>query len=149
MWSSVGHADNKSNSSVVNLHLSQDSTDSPESTGSTKAMDVWYDCLLLKDRTLTDREKETLNSVNVKSVSRNGVDVMIGPNKDSPFIRPMHVELTHYHHLEALLAMVACYVDPTVQSLYEHPVRHVQRAAAQRVVHSRDPLPFKGRRGQE
>jgi len=113
-------------------------------------MDAWYDCLLLKDRTLTDHEKERLNCVNVKSVSCNGVDVMIGPNKDSAFTRPMHVEPTHHHHLEALLAMIACYVDSTVQSLYEHPVRHVQRAAFQRVARSRDPLRSTTRgRGQE
>ena len=60
---------------------------------------------------------------------------MIGP-KDSPFTRPMYVELMHYHHLDTLLAMIAWYVYPTVKSLYDYPVRHVQFAAAQRVVHT-------------
>lgn len=87
-------------------------------------MAAWHNCLLLKDRTLTDHEKKSLDGVNVRSVSHNEVDVMIGP-KDSPFTRPMNVQLTHYHHLNALLAMIACYFDPTVKSLYDYPVRHV------------------------
>lgn len=99
----------------------------------TNAMVVWYNCLLLKNRTLTDHEKENLDRVNVRSVIHNGVDVMIGP-KDSPFNRSMHVELTHHHHLDALLAMIACYVDPTVKSLNDYPVRHLQFAAVQRIV---------------
>ncbi|KAJ7983712.1 hypothetical protein DPEC_G00069090 [Dallia pectoralis] len=85
-----------------------------------------YDCLLLKNRTLTDHEKDNLNCVNVRSViCDNGVDVMIGP-KERPFARHMHLDSAHHHHLDALLATIACYIDPTVKSLHDYPVRHVQ-----------------------
>ncbi|XP_064814049.1 piggyBac transposable element-derived protein 4-like [Oncorhynchus masou masou] len=73
-------------------------------------MAAWYDCLLLKDRTLTDYEKEKLDRVNVRAGSAEGGDVTIGPT-DSLFTRPMYVPLTHYHHLDALLAIMACYVS--------------------------------------
>jgi hypothetical protein len=78
----------------------------------------------LKNRTLTDHEKEKLDRVNVRSASSNGVDVMIDPN-ESVFARPMYVQLTHYHHLDALLAIMACYVNPGVKSSYGYPVRQV------------------------
>lgn len=99
-------------------------------------MSKLYDCLLLKNRTLTDHEKETLARVNVRSLSDNGVDVMIGPT-DSSFTRPMHLGAAHYHHLCALVAMIACYVTPEVKSLYDYPVRRVQVAeASRRFVHA-------------
>lgn len=93
-------------------------------------MFAWYNSLLLQNR--TDHEKKTLQRVDVSVINQNGGDV-IGP-RGKPFTRPMSIELTHYHHMEALLAMIACYIDPTVKSLYDYPERHVQFAAAQHVV---------------
>lgn len=80
-------------------------------------MAAWYNCLCLNTRTLTDHKKGNLNRINKTTNSHNGIDIMIGP-EDSPFSRPMYVELTRYHHLYALLAMIASYIDPTVKSLY-------------------------------
>ncbi|KAJ7983585.1 hypothetical protein DPEC_G00376210 [Dallia pectoralis] len=48
-----------------------------------------------------------------------------GP-KERPFARHMHLDSAHHHHLDALLATIACYIDPTVKSLHDYPVRHVQ-----------------------
>ena len=56
----------------------------------------------------------------VTFVSHNGVNVMIGP-KNSPFTRSMHIELTQYHHLDALLAMIVWYIGPTINGLYDYP----------------------------
>lgn len=97
-------------------------------------MTTWYDCLLLKNRTLTDFQMEILDRVDVTCGSNEGVGVMIGPKRIS-FARPMYIESTHHHHLNALLAMIACYVDPSMKSLYDYPARHVQFAAAQQVGH--------------
>lgn len=111
-------------------------------------MAAWYDCLLLKNRSLTDHEKEKLDRVNVRSVSANGVDVMIGP-KESLFTRPMYVQLTHYHHLDALLAIMACYFYPGVESSYNYPVRQVHRGEGQPPDHaSQSPVKSDGR-GEE
>lgn len=108
----------------------------------------WYDCLLLKDRTLTDYEKEKLDRVNVRAGSAKGGHVTIGP-KDSLFTRPMYVPLTHYHHLDALLAIMACYVSPRVKSLYDYPVRHVHIEPGQ-LLHHASQSPVKSTwRGEE
>lgn len=48
----------------------------------------------------------------------------------------MGVELTHYHHLDNLLAMMACYVDPNVKSVSHYPVRHVQLTSVRRPVYT-------------
>lgn len=91
-----------------------------------------YNCLLLKSRTLTDHEKTNLDHVGVSFITCMQ-DVLIGP-KDGHFTKPMSVELTHYHHLDNLLAMMACYVDPNVKSISDYPVRHVQLASVRRPV---------------
>lgn len=95
---------------------------------------AWYDCLLLKNRTLTEHEKRNLNHVGISCMTRRG-DELIGP-KGGGFSRPRSVALTHYHHVNNLLAMMVCYVDPTVKSLSEYPVRDVQRTAEQRPVYT-------------
>ncbi|TKS64986.1 hypothetical protein D9C73_027778 [Collichthys lucidus] len=80
---------------------------------------VLYNCLLLKSRTLTDHEKMNLDHVGVSYTSHEEY-VLIGP-KGGDFTSPMTIELTHYHHLDNLLALMACYVDPDVKSLSDYP----------------------------
>ena len=92
-------------------------------------MEQFYDCLLVKNRILTKYEKETLQSVNVTFSILDDGDTMIGLT-DSRFVRPMYLELTHYYHLDAILAMVATYIDPGVKSLHDYPMRHVRCEAA-------------------
>lgn len=88
---------------------------------------VLYNCLLLKSRTLTDHEKTNLDHVGVSYIPHEEY-VLIGP-KGGDFTSPMTIELTHYHHLDNLLALMACYVDPDVKSVSDYPVRHVQPRA--------------------
>lgn len=95
----------------------------------TTAMAMWYDCIVLINRTLTEQERINIDHANLKVDIDILGNVTIGPKK-SLFSRAMSVELTHYHHLDAILAMIACYVDPTVKSLCNYPVRQVQFAAA-------------------
>lgn len=98
-------------------------------TPPTPTLPVWFNCLLLKNRSLTTYEMERLKRVNVQVVV-DETDVVIGP-KDSPLSRPMHVTSTHYHHLDALLAILVCYVDPSVKHLNGYPVRRVRHPDAQ------------------
>ena len=97
-------------------------------------MSVWYDCLRLNNRTLTDHEKKNLGCVHVKCVTRGGCD-WIGP-QESRFDRPLFVEFTHRHNIGDLLALLCCYVDPTVKSLHDYPQRHLLCAAARQVDHN-------------
>ncbi|KAI4792891.1 hypothetical protein KUCAC02_033086 [Chaenocephalus aceratus] len=94
-------------------------------------MSPWYNCLLLQNRTLNAHEIEYLKRANVLSVRSGESDFVIGP-EGSPLNRPMYVQLTHHHHVDALLAMIGCYVDPKVTGSQEYPLRSVHLTEPQR-----------------
>lgn len=90
----------------------------------------WYDCLLLTNRILTTCEQKNLDFVELKSVTCPQ-GVMIGP-KESLFLRPMDLQLTHHHHLNAVLSIVSCYIYPQCQAALCYPASHVEYAEEQK-----------------
>lgn len=85
----------------------------------------WYTCLLLQGRHLSPHEVAQLRSASVPYLYREtGRGSIISCTAATALYRPMCVELTHYHSIQALLAMYVLYVDRTAKGGY--PERHVE-----------------------
>lgn len=84
----------------------------------------WYDCILLEDREFTEHELAQLKRVNLmcRNIKRGSV---IGSH-DTVLSRPISVQCTHYHPVQAVLALFAQHVDRTLKG--DYPARHVERA---------------------
>lgn len=86
-----------------------------------------FDCLRLKGRILTDHEKIQLSRINLISIKEEDPDTIIGFTEE-PYLSMLDIELTHCHHLDAILTMIAQYIYPQVKDLIysEYPPRRVK-----------------------
>lgn len=92
-------------------------------------MALWNNSLILRDRILTEHEKDILSHIDVE-IDTDGVHTWIGL-RGKAFTRPLHLDRTHHHHLNAILALVAWFIDSDVRDCYDYPVKHVYPAGPQ------------------
>lgn len=90
--------------------------------------DNWYNSILLKDRELWDYEKQTLAAVNVfyKEIAEGTVlwtAATSTGSSDSEPSRYIYVELTSYHHINALIMALCFYTGAQCQGVLCYPDR--------------------------
>lgn len=78
----------------------------------------WYNSLCLKGRILTSHERKSLESY-VSTVGTDDGEMIKA--KGTVVKRPMDLKLTHYHHTNALLALMSCYIDSGCQTNICYP----------------------------
>lgn len=85
---------------------------------------AWYDGVYLKGRGFTVHENQAFEKYAGVSLSQtdNGTTIC---GKRTFVKRPMNLKLTHYHHMNALLAFISCYTDPGVQPLIRYNEREI------------------------
>lgn len=85
----------------------------------------WYDGVHLKDRTFTAHERDSLERhARVSSVkTKNGETMGV---KGTVVKRPMDLKLTHYHHMNALVALLSCHTDQSCESIICYPGREIR-----------------------
>lgn len=85
----------------------------------------WYDGVHLKDRAFTAHERDSLERhARVSSVkTKNGETMGV---KGTVVKRPMDLKLTHYHHMNALVALLSCHTDQSCESIICYPGREIR-----------------------
>lgn len=85
----------------------------------------WYDGVHLKDRAFTAHERDSLElHARVLSVKTTNGEMM--GVKGTVVKRPMDLKLTHYHHMNALVALLSCRTDPSCESIICYPGREIR-----------------------
>lgn len=85
----------------------------------------WYDGVHLTGRVFTAHERALLEQhAGVWNVHTDNGETLGA--KGAGAKRPMDLRLTHYHHMNALVALLSCHMDSKCESIIRYPEREIQ-----------------------
>lgn len=85
---------------------------------------AWYDGVYLKGRGFTVHERQAFERYAGVSLLQTDNGTTIS-EKRTLVKRPINLKVTHYHHMNALLAFMSCYTDPGVEPLIRYDEREI------------------------
>lgn len=84
----------------------------------------WYDGVYLKGRCFTAHEKRAFANHTGVTLTQTADGAKITGERIFAR-RPMNLQLTHYHHMNALLAFISCHTDLALESIIHYDDREI------------------------